>query len=359
VPKVKKQVNIGGNRHTIESYDPEALQTAIDYSYQDPAVQRLFQYNFEKKHANTNWESAAAEHINAFKTTAEDNLNKAYALQQASQQGTPEYVKYGSLVDKYSQAVERYNTMLSDPQGHVDEFKNSVLQEEIRAQKEADIANTQFYSDEAVEADQFALEATQLNNALYQHQQNTVFDALAVGALSTGVNPSKINLNTPEGMLEAQKAAQSTVQVKKNKGMTAIESLTDNVMKSAYKKAYANGLDVFDDSGELIPIQDLPSFPGKPSATDKKIKDDMEAFSKGANSDAQAEIVKNYIKANYQALGFTNEPDKVELENGKISVENAPWLSKNEKKTFTVDEILNATGFNTSTNNNDPLGLRK
>lgn len=165
-PKVKKQVFKDGRWLTEESYDEGALKEGLNSMYSDPNVQKLINYNLDNKYKDVDWNVEAANHLNSFKSVAEDNYNKAYSLQQSFQQGTPEYQKYGALVNKYQKELGQINTMAQDPAGHVDEYKRSIFNEEKQNQIAADLANSQFYSQEGIKADEFALDAQHFNHRL-------------------------------------------------------------------------------------------------------------------------------------------------------------------------------------------------
>lgn len=362
----KFDINKGGYTVEEETKGQANIAAAIKRRVQnDPTAAQEFNRRFEFEHQNTNFDQVDAIQNTQMASLAGQQANKALLLgQQAAQKGDAlGSKKYYDLWNQLKNASDQYHKMSQSPDGVMG--KQHALEDKINEWSSENAKTYMFSKTKSVKANEFAVLSQQLNNQIYAHQQNEIADQIIPGALNNGDDPSLLikNLHTPDGLEAAQKAAQSTQEIKHNKGLTAIESMTNKVEQAAYKQAIKNNVKVVDANGNLIPLENLPDFPSKPSKADASIKNSLEKYTKGYFNDGVEKEVLNLIKSNYEKLGFVAPPDDgdITLENGKIKVhghtEKGLVYDTRGDKTFSVDDIMNVIGDtpnNGSSSSNKP-----
>jgi len=305
----------------------------------DPALYQEQQRKFNSLTQGTNFFQQDASQNYALYQHSSDEAQKAYALYKA--QGNPkDFATYTQLMED----AKQYKKMYENPDGEMAKshaFDNYINQSAIENAKTYAYSKTK--SQKLNDLTRIGIEH---NNRIDEHIANAEASQIVPGALAEGQDPRTIlkSLNTPEGLAAAQTAANRTNEMKYNKGLSAIESITNSVEKAAYKEAYKKGIDIFNDNGELIPVSELPTVPGKASKADESIRTAVDKFAKGFVTPEQEKQVKALIKTNYKKLGFENEPTDIKVKDGKIEVMYDAWGWNNPTKTFTSDELLNAIG---------------
>lgn len=164
VPKVTKNVQVGGYWKLVESYDPDALQAVLQDVYNRDDVKKEINWRLEKETKGKDWVS---EGIKDFK-------NK-YMLAQNALQINPTDQKALNFISSYSQLINNPDLLgkMAKDDYFESKYKNEIQQ---------NLAAYQYQSEGKMDADDFKLKAIDHQNKMqedFYKQQVELFGALS------------------------------------------------------------------------------------------------------------------------------------------------------------------------------------
>jgi hypothetical protein len=184
VPKISKWVTVGGYKKEIKSYDPEALDEALNAFYSDPRIERQMKYEFDEKYNNYDWETEGVSRLDAYKSNAQNIVDKAYQLMKTAPPNSEEYQNAKLAYERYQNEVSNYDKMISDPKSYAQSMKNITFYNELSERKKLDALNSQFSSEEQIKVDEYTLESVKLDSDIIKEKYKQFLPGLVAYNLS-------------------------------------------------------------------------------------------------------------------------------------------------------------------------------